>query len=47
MIWFCTRRAIEQLLEITAEAETAEAGSIPEAGFAEALGKQMDNFLER
>ena len=45
MIWLYIRRAIEQLLEITAEAETAEAGSIPEAGFAKALGQQMDTFL--
>jgi hypothetical protein len=44
-IWLYTRRAIEQLLEITAEAETTEAGSISEAGFAEALSKQMDTFL--
>ena len=45
MIWLYTRRAIEQLLEITAEAETTEASSISEAGFAEALSKQMDTFL--
>jgi CheY-like chemotaxis protein len=46
MIWLYTRRAIGQLLEITAEAEMVEAGSILEAGFAEALDKKLDYFLD-
>ncbi len=45
MIWLYTRRAIEDLLEITAETERAEAGSVLGTGFAEALGKKMDNLL--
>jgi CheY-like chemotaxis protein len=45
MIWLYTRRVIEDLLEITAEAETAEASSVLEAGFAEALSKRLDYFL--
>jgi CheY-like chemotaxis protein len=45
LIWLYTRRAIEQLLEITAEAETVEASSVLEAGFTEALSKSLDYFL--
>ena len=45
LIWLYTRRAIEDLLEITAEAETVEASSVLEAGFTEALSKRLDYFL--
>jgi hypothetical protein len=45
MVWLYTKRVIKQLLEITAEAEAAEVSSVLGAGFAEALDKKLDYFL--